>query len=267
MRGARGRGADRFVDRLLRRRRPRAFDPTEEDVAVVRTAIELVAARPGADRPRQEFVDELRGRIAAQQAAAERESEPAAAPAVVRPWTVTLTPGRRRFLRAGAVAASAFTAGFATDRCLGPSSSSDAPAAADGAGGGEIMPTTGAWQTVVAAADLPEGAVRDFDLGAVVGVVHRTGGRLRAVSAVCTHQACRLGLDDARTTLVCPCHGATFALEGAPLHNFRSHHPLPPLPRLAVREHQGQIQVYGPADHPLADGGPTDHRPTDPGTV
>jgi cytochrome b6-f complex iron-sulfur subunit len=113
-------------------------------------------------------------------------------------------------------------------------------------------PSRGVWHTVAAAADLPEGAVRDFDLGAVAGFVSRESGRLRAVSGMCTHQACRLALDEARTALVCPCHGATFAVAGTALHNDRSPRPLPPLPRLAVREHRGSVQVYGPAAAPPA---------------
>lgn len=226
------RDVDRFVDRLLRRRRPRMFAPTEEDLAVMRTAIDLVAAPPDADRPRDAFVDELRGRLAAQQDAgpADAHSRPG------------LWRGRRRVLQAGAVAASAFAAGFASDRLLAPGPP-DTAAPADT----RLTPRSGAWQTVAASTDLPEGVVRAFDLGAVVGFIQRVpGGRLRAVSGVCTHQACRLALNESRDQLVCPCHGATFAVTGEPLHNFRSSHPLPSLPRLAVREHQGHIQVYGP---------------------
>lgn len=233
-----GRDADRFVDDLLRGRRPEAFTPTEEELAEIRAAIALAAARPDADRPRDAFVAELRERVAAQNAASQDDRAPA--PGRPRP---RLTPARRRFLRAGAVAASAFTVGFVTDHCLGAGPSGGAVATEDG----DITSTEGVWHTVAAGAELPEGSTRDFDLGAVVGFVHRASGRLRAVSGICTHQACRLTLDDARTTLVCPCHGATFAPTGAPLHNFRTHDPLPPLPRLPVREHDGLIQVYGPA--------------------
>lgn len=239
-----GRDADRYVDRLLRGRRPEPFTPTDDELAEIRTAIELVGSRPDDARPRDGFVDDLRDRLAAaQQDPAGSAAAPV--PAAVRPARPALSPARRRLLQAGAVAASAFAAGFATDRCLGPDRGRDRTAA-DAA----LTPSRGTWHTVAAASDLPEGAVRDFDLGAVAGFVHRDGGRLRAVSGVCTHQACRLTLDDARATLVCPCHGATFTLAGDPLHNFRSHRPLPPLPRLAVRRHEGLIQVYGPASPP-----------------
>ncbi|MBN6544432.1 Rieske (2Fe-2S) protein, partial [Actinacidiphila bryophytorum] len=137
-----------------------------------------------------------------------------------------------------------FIAGVFVDR----SRDGDSPGADDAADGGAIVPTAGEWKTVMPSSELADGAVQSFDLGAVVGVVRRESGRLRAVSSVCTHQACRLGLNDGRDTLVCPCHGATFSVQGAPLHNFRSSRPLPALPRLAVREFQGDVQVYCPAE-------------------
>lgn len=249
-----GRAADRYVDRLLRGRRPDAFTPTDEEAAEIRTAVELAGSRTGDAEPREEFVSALRERLAAGQAqAAAASGEGAGAssgqigqqpPAVRR-----LSPVRRRVLQAGAVAACGFAAGFATDRGLAP----DTPGAPGGGQQAEpdLTPSHGVWHPVLAADDLPEGGVHAFDLGSVVGFVHRVGGRLRAVSGVCTHQACRLALDESRDFLVCPCHGATFALAGGPLHNYRSHQPLPPLPRLPVREHAGRIEVYGPAARPV----------------
>lgn len=225
----------RFVDSLVRQRRPRAFRPDDEDVQMMRTAIALAAARPDADRPREEFVDQLRERLAA----AEQQT-PLAALARPRPARAP----RRRMLQAAAVAAAGFIAGVFVDR----SRDGDSPGTDDAAAGGAIVPTAGVWKTVMPSSELTDGAVQSFDLGAVVGVVRRESGRLRAVSSVCTHQACRLGLNDGRDTLVCPCHGATFSVQGAPLHNFRSSRPLPALPRLAVREFQGNVQVYCPAE-------------------
>ncbi|MFG1807680.1 ubiquinol-cytochrome c reductase iron-sulfur subunit [Streptomyces sp. NPDC049040] len=232
----------RFVDSLLRQRRPRAFTPDDEDVPVMRTAIALAAGRPEADRPREEFVEALRGRLAAEQ-----EQAPTTLP---RPRGVRAP--RRRLLQAAAVAASAFVAGVFVDRSRGGDSAEGSTGTTEGSAGttadAAIVPSVGVWRAVVPSSDLAEGAVLSFDLGAVVGVVRRESGRLRAVSSVCTHQACRLGLNDARDTLVCPCHGATFSVQGAPLHNMRSSRPLPALPRLAVREFRGHVQVYCPAD-------------------
>ena len=41
------RGLRRYVDDLLRGRRPKAFAPDDFEAAQIRTAIELRAARPG----------------------------------------------------------------------------------------------------------------------------------------------------------------------------------------------------------------------------
>ncbi|MEU6419461.1 Rieske (2Fe-2S) protein [Streptomyces spiralis] len=228
--------ADRYINRLLAGRRPRAFTPTDDDLARIRAAVELTGSRTEQARPTDAFVDRLRDKLAA-----ELEDEPGRQPK----WRLltSLRRDRRRFLRAGLISATAFAAGLVTKPLL--SRGSAAPAAQ-----GDLTPSHGSWQTVATSAKLPEGAVLDFDLGAVTGFVHRTSGHLRAVSGVCTHQACRLTLNDTRDTLACPCHGATFALDGGPLHNFHSHRPLPALPRLAVREHNGQIQVYGPLPTP-----------------
>ena len=53
---------DRYVESLLRRRRPADFVPTEDDIAIARAAIDLAAAAPDAQRPREAFVEDLRDR-------------------------------------------------------------------------------------------------------------------------------------------------------------------------------------------------------------
>jgi Rieske Fe-S protein len=87
--------------------------------------------------------------------------------------------------------------------------------------------------------------VRGFTANAVTGFVQRTGGRLSAVSGVCTHQGCQLALAADTARLICPCHGATFGLNGAVLsHKFAA--PLAALPQLEVREVHGTVQIYLP---------------------
>jgi cytochrome b6-f complex iron-sulfur subunit len=219
---------NRYVNQLLRRRRPTPFAPTQDDVAVVGAAIELMAATCDAT-PRPDFVEALRERLSAGEQA-EHDSRPA------RPaWR---TPARRRFLAASALTAAGVAAGAVADGLL-TEPAGDGPTAID--------PVRGSWQNVATSDQLPDGTVRPFDLGSVTGFVRRTSGRLAAVSGTCTHQGCRLALDPARDQLSCPCHGATFTLSGTNLkHPHRHDGPLPALPRLAVREHQGQIQIWAP---------------------
>lgn len=228
--------ADRYVDRLLRRRRPKPFAPTEDEVAVLATAIELMAAAPEADGPRPEFVERLRGQLA-DQAQAQAQAEPP--PPAWRPAP------RRRVLTAGVLAAVGAAAGVAGDRmAIAGGRSGGQPSASEST----LEPSHGTWQPVAVASDLPEGAVVDFDLGTLSGYVRRVSGRVQAVSRTCTHQGCRLDLTPARDELACPCHGATFALTGENLtHPLKTGERLPALPRLAVRETDGSIQVYAPA--------------------
>jgi cytochrome b6-f complex iron-sulfur subunit len=236
--------ADRYVSRLLSGRRPRAFPASAQDAARIRTAIELTAYRSELAGPSDDFVARLHAELA------DRQGVPAGQRRSLASWL----HHRRQFLRGGLVTAAVFGTGFVTERLL-PQSSTPAPPQT------EVRAAPGAWHTVTSSAQLAEGAVLDFDLGSLNGFIHRTSGRLRAVSGICTHQACRLALDQARTALVCPCHEAVFTLAGTPRPPTGRYAPdaLPPLPRLPVREHQGHIQVYGPATPSAA---PAPERPS-----
>ncbi len=57
----------RYIDDLLRGRRPKAFRPDDFEAAQIRTAIDLQAARQGSDAPGEEFLADLHRRLAAQQ--------------------------------------------------------------------------------------------------------------------------------------------------------------------------------------------------------
>src|ERR1700730_12213104 len=107
------RAVDRYVDSLLRRRRPKDFAPTQDELAVARTAITLLAESPDAAGPRQTFVDDLHPRIATHATAA---PQPAAAPPSTR-WALD----RRRVLQVTtltAAAAAAAAAGATADHLL-----------------------------------------------------------------------------------------------------------------------------------------------------
>ena len=234
-----GRGLRRHLDDLLAGRRPRPFRPTPAEADELRVAIALRAARPRADEPREGFVDELHARLAAELGAGAAAVAPARdAPEPAAGDGHPRSPGRRRLLVQGAgLAAASAAVGAAVGHALtGPGETSEDTRT--------VTPTTGVWQTVAATAELPEGAVRPFDLGTVAGFVHRIDGAVRAVSASCTHQGCRLTLDAARN-LDCPCHTTVFALSGELIR-----HQLPvaprPLPSFVTREVDGAVQVYAP---------------------
>ncbi|MGO9381763.1 MAG: Rieske (2Fe-2S) protein [Mycobacterium sp.] len=228
------RGLRRYVDDLLRGRRPKPFAPDDFEAAQIRTAIELRAARQGsdvADAPGQEFLTDLHRRLAGQMSGT---------PPKVAPKQNTT---RRQVMVGTSAAAAAAVAAVSIDRAvLGSPVEGPAPDVA----AGELTPSDGSWQRVAASSDVPDGVMHPFDLGSVNGFVRRVDGKPQAVSGVCTHQGCRLWFDASDDALRCPCHSTSFAPTGQVLT-----HQLPiapkPLPRLMVREANGVIEVFAPA--------------------
>jgi nitrite reductase/ring-hydroxylating ferredoxin subunit len=219
-----------FVESLRRNRRPKAFTPDADDVEVMRAAIELNNAEPGAALPRAEFVSDLHRRLADQL----NETDATANLAAAR-------LSRRRVIggigAAAATAAAAAVAGAVVDReLLNAGSSPSVPTAQ------ELVPDEGAWQPVLDAATLGAGQVARFSTESTVGFVVNDNGRLSAISGVCTHQGCLLRHNEAGGSLDCPCHRASFSLQGDVLQQqFRQ--PLAPLPHIQVRESNGQIEI------------------------
>jgi cytochrome b6-f complex iron-sulfur subunit len=215
-----------FVESLRRNRRPKPFTPDADDVDAMRAAIELNNAQPGAALPRAEFVNDLHRRLAD--------------PLDETDATVDLTAtrlSRRRVLGGIGAAAAAAVAGAVVDReLLSPGSSPSIPTAQ------QLVPDEGSWRPVVAAANLGDGQVARFSTASTVGFVVNDSGNLSAISGVCTHQGCLLSHNEAAGRLDCPCHRASFSLQGDVLQQqFRQ--PLPPLPHIQVRENNGQIEI------------------------
>jgi Rieske Fe-S protein len=230
------RGVRKYVDDLLAGRRPESFPADDFEAAQIRTAIELRAARPGADEPRPEFVGDLKNRIA-QQLSQEQPDD--STPARHGPSAT-----RRQVIVGTAAAATAAVAAVSIDHVV---TGRSVPTDSQEAGGSELVPNDGAWLPVAKSAELSEGSVLPFDLGTVSGFVRRAaGGRVEAVSGVCTHQGCKLWFDDSADSLRCPCHVTSFSPAGQVLT-----HQLPiapkPLPHFDVREHDGIIEVLAPA--------------------
>jgi len=220
----------RYIDDLLRGRRPKPFRPDDFEAAQIRTAIDLQAARLGSAAPRQEFLTDLHRRLAEQQ---EGTGQPVS----------KATATRRNVIVGTSAAAAAAVAAVSIDRAL-----IDVGQVAEGGDSEsrELTPTTGRWMRVAASADVPDGVMWPFDVGSVIGFVHRVDGKAEAVSGVCTHQGCRLWFDAPDDRLRCPCHSTSFAPAGQVLT-----HQLPiapkPLPTLMVREQNGAIEVFVPA--------------------
>jgi nitrite reductase/ring-hydroxylating ferredoxin subunit len=196
----------------------------------MRAAIELNNAEPGAALPRAEFVSDLHHRLAAQLDETGATEELSAA-----------RLSRRRVIggigAAAATAAAAAVAGAVVDRELLNSGSSPSVPTAQ-----ELVPDEGAWQPVLAAANLGDGQVAPFSTASTVGFVVNDNGNISAISGVCTHQGCLLRLNEAAARLDCPCHRASFSLQGEVLRQqFRQ--PLAPLPHIQVRENKGQIEI------------------------
>ena len=208
----------RFVDALVRDRRPPRFPADEEDEGAMLAAAALKSARPGADLPRPEFVQELERTLALEMA------ESASAPR----WS------RRRLFQLTGAAAAAVVAGIGIDRVLPRSDSTGTPATAH-----DLKFADGRWVPVVAtAAVAPNHAVR-FSAGAVEGFVVNRGGDMQALSAVCTHMGCIVRFNASSASLDCPCHGASFALDGSPIN----HDYLVSLPRLQSRVNGDMVEV------------------------
>jgi nitrite reductase/ring-hydroxylating ferredoxin subunit len=225
----------RYLRDLIRGHRPRPYQVDPDEAAQIAVAIDLRAARLGAAAPDEDFLARLHRRLAdVDFSSSSDRAVPASAKALRRPAS------RRQVVVVGAATTAAAVAGAALDRTLvGPgTAASDSPT---------LRPNTGAWYTVALSGDLPEDGVRQFSAGTVIGFVRRTGGQVHAVSGVCSHQGCQLRLDNTSRELRCPCHNAAFALTGVILRYQMAVAP-PTLPAIQVREADGQVQVFAPAD-------------------
>lgn len=217
-----------FVEALVHDRRPPSFRADPSDAAAMRAAINLRAQHAEAASPRPEFVNDLHDQLRRDlNAQSDLDRGP-------RPARVS-----RRWVLEGAAVAAAAAVGVVTDReALAPNYHSTASSTS-------LVPTTGEWQPVASRAVLAGGATTRFDGPGAVGFISEQQGTLLAVSGVCTHQGCLLQLDPTARQLDCPCHRTAFALSGDVLFSQLSTRPAP-LPRLAVRDRNGQVEVFVP---------------------
>jgi cytochrome b6-f complex iron-sulfur subunit len=211
----------RFIDALLKDRRPRR-SPAGEDLGAMQLAAQLRAAHPGSSEPSPEFVDGLARRLRREQESATR-----------------FQPRRRQFLITGlATAAAGIGAGFGLDRLR--ETLTESP---NGSSLSNLVEPN--WVAVAKLADITPGKIQRFSAGGVEGFVFTVSGELRALSAACTDQGCILHADAASGRLACPCHWATFRLDGKPDRNDYGY-PLTPLPTIQVRATGVDVEVLVP---------------------
>jgi cytochrome b6-f complex iron-sulfur subunit len=203
---------DGFLETLLGdgRPSPEAVDDRDE-AEMARMAAELAASgRPGAaSAPDPAFIEQLRLRM--------READ-AGVDAVRVPPPVREQPlaagsarwrlSRRQLLQAGFGAAAGMAAGV-----IGVSLVAQGQRRPIG-GDPPLVNGEGFWAEVAKVQDVPPGDAVRFSTPAFDGFVVNDGGTIRALSSVCTHMGCTLAYRPDWQDLRCPCHGASFGLDG-----------------------------------------------------
>jgi Rieske Fe-S protein len=222
------------IDALLAERRPMAATSADEAELLAIVAV-LKQLRPETAEPRLEYADELGGRLRDARRAGDRP------PAV----------SRRGALAAGAaaLAAAAGATGFAIGKLAEPGAAAPAGGTAPRSGdpSRDLTLANGEWFAVARLADVPPGTVLAFTAGAVIGHVLNEDGKLRALSAICTHMGCILDWNERTRQFDCPCHGANFDTDGViqptPAYPYRP----PPLIRIPVKVENGEVFVLSTA--------------------
>jgi nitrite reductase/ring-hydroxylating ferredoxin subunit len=117
---------------------------------------------------------------------------------------------RRQLLQAGLVGAAGLAAG-AVGATILRSPEQGELIWDDGSG---LVSGDGRWFPVANLNDLPVGAALRFTTPAFEGYLVNDNGNVRALVAVCTHMGCSLHFRESWNDLRCPCHGASFDLNG-----------------------------------------------------
>jgi Rieske Fe-S protein len=213
----------RFVDELLRGRRPHRFEASPDEAEAMTAAAGLAAARVGSDLPDNAALDRIHRRLST----ALDES-----PAGERRLS------RRAWLQTAGAAAAAVVVGVALDEVVKQRQES-------GAGGstGTLMPDNGVWRPVAAVSQIPPGHAMTVSTVSVDAVIINDGGSISAVSGVCTHLGCKLQPDDTNRKLDCPCHQTAFGWTGKVLY-YRLKSAPANLPNIPSRVNDGQVELY-----------------------
>lgn len=210
---------DAFLESLVAERRPVAHRLTAREMREHMLAAQLRLARDGVEDPTPEFLRTLEQTVAQQRARQER----------TRSWAGV---NRGRFLGAALRTAAAGLVG-AGITLQAEQSQMHAPHA--------LVADGGRWYDVAAADELSAGQMKPFTAGGVLGYLVNEGGRLHAVSSICTHMGCRLKPAYGNTGLHCLCHGSQFSTDGTAISGVAPG----PLPRIDVRIEGGRVYARG----------------------
>jgi len=204
---------DRYVEELLRGDKPAPVKELPEGArASLRVAAFLASAESYQSQPSAAFVERLRERLAGDKD---------------RGW-LGLRLTRRGLARGFAGGVAALTVCLFGEQALQRLAGPQAPAG---------------WVPVAKASELPPGTVKRFVAGDMDGNLMNIGGRIWALSAVCTHMACLLEWEGDQQEFVCGCHGAEFNTSGQQVNVEEYNAPLPPLARIPVQQLNGTIYV------------------------
>ncbi|MFO0704731.1 MAG: Rieske 2Fe-2S domain-containing protein [Candidatus Andersenbacteria bacterium] len=82
----------------------------------------------------------------------------------------------------------------------------------------EFKPFLSPMRDAVRFADIAEGAGMVGTVGDVHTVLLKQDGKLRALTAICTHLRCIVQFKGDRKSIDCPCHGSRYNLDGTVLN-------------------------------------------------
>lgn len=152
---------------------------------------------------------------------------------------------RTAFLGGLGTLAAGLVAGLGLDRLTSRTPRTRLAAATPVAGlPTELVGPGGHWAVVAQLDELPRGAVRPFAAGSIRGFLINDGGNVRAMSRICTHMGCVLDFAKVEQTLICPCHGAQFTMQGSQVQTDYYPISLPPLPAVKVRTRGRHVEVW-----------------------
>ena len=213
---------DAFLDQLTAGRRPTLRRLARQELAERLLAAQLRLILEGVEEPTPQFL---------------RALEQALARAAARERRQRRSLSRRGVLGTIAKAAAGaglIGAGVAADSLR---RRQDAPQS--------LVPAVGRWYDIAGAGELADGQIKGFAAGSILGFLVNEGGRLRAVSAICTHMGCRLKPDQGGLGLHCLCHGARFGVDGRVLAGPA----VARLPSIDVRVRGGRVYARGTVEN------------------